>query len=181
MVSQANAFKKSENLSTFLCKTIASNKSFARIVYNHRLLRQKVWIQVNSTLWLMGKMLWQNAPSCDSLKDWNVDDQLWTIYWSTGQRNRWRLWPNEFTTMKLMSMSFNQLATIHNKYQFKESRYRELNASLNSWSIKFWKLKGSQRGCILPWAILQCYLEFKLRYLKNLILSKRIIWAYYFV
>ena len=47
--------------------------------------------------------------------------------------------------------------------------------------LVFFKVKGSQLGVFCPWAIVYCYIEFKLRYLKNLklfsIRVKRIIWA----
>ena len=45
--------------------------------------------------------------------------------------------------------------------------------------------KGSQLGAFCPYAMVNGYIEFKLRYLKNMklfsiILEKRIIWAYSF-
>ena len=41
--------------------------------------------------------------------------------------------------------------------------------SFSGWVfIKAWALKGSQLGAFCPYAVVYCYLELKLHYLKNL-------------
>ena len=48
------------------------------------------------------------------------------------------------------------------------TRYVSLFINAATFHFKFWDLKELKLGIFCPWAIVYCYLEFKLRYLKNL-------------